>query len=279
MSDTKPSRRRFLWSSLAALALASCRKAPAPSQAATIQPPPPTGTGARTGAPRPPQPSHPRGWNQDVSFKGDPSRLGKITWNSGSSAQPYVAITFDDGPHVTNTPRLLDILKSRNVKATFYVLGPRVNAHPQIVRRMVAEGHEIGNHSWTHRVMSKLPDSAVYKEFKDTEQAVVAACGVKPKTQRPPYGAMTATQRAMLKERLGYPCIMWNVDPEDWKRPGASVVSSRILSNTRNGSIILLHDIHAASVDAVPAVLDGLIAKGFTFTTVSSLLSLSATPA
>jgi len=278
MSESSKSRRRFLWQSLAALAFASCRKAPAPSQAAVIQPPP-RPAGAGSGVPRTPGSTAPRGWNQDVSFKGDPSRLGKITWNSGSSAQPYIAITFDDGPHVTNTPRLLDILKSRNVKATFYVLGPRVNAHPEIVRRMVAEGHEIGNHSWTHRVMSKLPDSTVLKEFKDTEQAVIAACGVKPKTQRPPYGAMTTTQRAMLKERLGYPCIMWNVDPEDWKRPGASVVSSRILSSTRNGSIILLHDIHAGSVDAVPAVLDGLIARGHTFTTVSSLLNLASSPA
>jgi peptidoglycan/xylan/chitin deacetylase (PgdA/CDA1 family) len=123
--------------------------------------------------------------------------------------------------------------------------------------------------------MSKAPTAEMVEEFQDTHDAIIAACGVAPKSQRPPYGAMTKPQRALLKEKFGYPCILWDVDPLDWKKPGSSVVASRILSGTRNGSIILLHDIHAGSVEAVPAVLDGLLAKGFTFVTVSQLLAMS----
>jgi peptidoglycan/xylan/chitin deacetylase (PgdA/CDA1 family) len=225
--------------------------------------------------PGPQQPAAaPRGWNSDVA--GLPTgNVPNVSYSSGSRAQPYVALTFDDGPHATLTPRLLNILRDRNVKATFYVLGPNAKRNPGIMQRMVAEGHELGNHSWTHRVMSKAPTDAMVKEFQDTRDAIIAACGVAPKSQRPPYGAMTKPQRALLKEKFGYPCILWDVDPLDWKKPGSGVVASRILSDTRNGSIILLHDIHAGSVEAVPAVLDGLLAKGYTFVTVSQLLAMS----
>lgn len=235
------------------------------------------GTGSRShrGDAMPDAPAAPKGWNADVAGISASGNVPNVTYTSGSRAQPYVALTFDDGPHATLTPRLLDILRERNVKATFYVLGPRVKSSPSIMQRMVAEGHEVGNHSWTHRVMSKAPDAAVFKEFQDTHEAVLAACGVAPKTQRPPYGAMTKIQRSMLKDKFGYSAILWDVDPLDWKKPGSSVVASRILSGTRNGSIILLHDIHGGSVDAVPAVLDGLLAKGYTFVTVSQLLSMS----
>ena len=224
--------------------------------------------------PRPQTPAAPRGWNADVNVLPT-GNVPNVTYTAGSRSQPYVALTFDDGPHATLTPRLLNILRERNVKATFYVLGPNAKRNPGIMQRMVAEGHELGNHSWTHRVMSKAPTDAMMKEFQDTHDAIVAACGVAPKSQRPPYGAMTKPQRALLKEKFGYPCILWDVDPLDWKKPGSSVVASRIHSGTRNGSIILLHDIHAGSVEAVPAVLDGLIAKGHTFVTVSQLLAMS----
>lgn len=236
---------------------------------------------AATQSARPPrpqvaaQPAAPKGWNPDVAGLAGAAGVANVTYTAGSRSQAYVALTFDDGPHATLTPKLLDILAERNVKATFYVLGPRVKASPGVMQRMVAEGHEVGNHSWTHRVMSKAPDSVVFKEFQDTHDAVVAACGVAPKSQRPPYGSMTKVQRSMLKDKFGYPCILWDVDPLDWKKPGSGVVASRLLSGAKNGSILLLHDIHAGSVDAVPAVIDGLIAKGYTFVTVSQLVSMA----
>ena len=217
----------------------------------------------------------PKGWNPDVAIPAAET-TPNVTYTAGSRDKKLIALTFDDGPHSSLTPRLLQILRERNVKATFFVLGPLVKSQPDIVRQMTAEGHEVANHSWTHRLMTKASDPVVLKEFQDTHDAIVAACGVAPKVQRPPYGAMTKTQRLMLKEQLGYSCILWDVDPLDWKKPGASAVASRILNGTRNGSILLLHDIHSGSVDAVPAIVDGLLAQGYVFVTVSQLLASAA---
>ena len=197
-----------------------------------------------------------------------------VTHRSGPSSQPYVAMTFDDGPHPQNTPRLLNILRDRNIKATFYVIGNCVDRHPHIVRRIVAEGHEIGNHTYTHRRLTTLGSSEVRTEMRKTQAAIVRAAGVKPRTMRPPYGALRTDQRNTIFSEFGYPTIMWSVDPQDWKRPGPSIVSSRILSSSRNGSIILAHDLHKPTIDAMPRTFDGLLAKGFKFITVSQMLAL-----
>ena len=205
------------------------------------------------------------------------SQFGKntgVTVSRVAAAGPYVALTFDDGPHASNTPRLLDILRNRNVKATFYVIGKNVDLYPGIVRRTVAEGHEIGNHTYNHPKLSSMGMGAVNSELKRTENAVVRACGIAPKTMRPPYGALLQNQRQCIYDSFGYPTIMWSVDPLDWRRPGVSVVTSRILSGTTQGGIILLHDLHSSSVDAVPGVIDGLLRKGYRFVTVSQLLAM-----
>ncbi|MCP5538467.1 MAG: polysaccharide deacetylase family protein [Akkermansiaceae bacterium] len=198
-----------------------------------------------------------------------------VSHSRGRTTMPYIAITYDDGPHPQNTPRLLDMLRERNIKATFYVIGRNVNMYPHIVRRIVAEGHEVGNHTWTHRKLTALSDDSVRMEMSKTRDAIVAASGVKPRTMRPPYGALRQDQRAWIYKEYGYPTILWNVDPEDWKRPGTSVVTSRIVNGTRNGSIVLAHDLHKPTVDAMPATLDGLLRRGFKFVTVSQLLALN----
>ena len=167
------------------------------------------------------------------------------------------------------------MLRKRNIKATFYVTGRNVNLYPQLTRRIVAEGHEIGNHTWTHRKLTVLSKAEVRKEMNTTRDAIIAACGVKPRTMRPPYGALRQDQRAWIYKEYGYPTILWSVDPEDWKRPGISVVTSRIVNNTRNGGIVLAHDLHKSTVDAMPGTLDGLLRKGFKFVTVSQLLALN----
>jgi len=197
-----------------------------------------------------------------------------VTHRSGPSSQPYVAMTFDDGPHPQNTPRLLNMLRDRNIKATFYVIGGNVDRHPHIVRRIVAEGHEIGNHTYTHRKLTSLGAGDVRTEMSKTQAAIVRAAGVKPRTMRPPYGALRVDQRNTIFSEFGYPTIMWSVDPQDWKRPGPSVVCSRILANSGNGSIILAHDLHKPTVDAMPRTFDGLLGKGFKFITVSQMLAL-----
>lgn len=186
----------------------------------------------------------------------------------------YIAITFDDGPHPQNTPRLLDMLAARNIKATFYVIGRSVDLHPGVLRRTVAEGHEIGNHSQTHRLLSKLSDSELRQEMQRCQDAVGRAAGVRMRTMRPPYGGLLQNQRQLVHSEFGYPTILWSVDPLDWKRPGPSVVTSRILAGTNAGSIVLAHDLHSQTVDAMPATLDGLLRKGFKFVTVSQLIAM-----
>jgi peptidoglycan/xylan/chitin deacetylase (PgdA/CDA1 family) len=209
-----------------------------------------------------------------MSLSSDFSRASGISFSRVLVSGNYIAMTFDDGPHPQNTPRLLDILRARNVKATFYVIGRSVDLYPQIVRRTVAEGHEIGNHSYTHRLLSKLGDSELRQEMSRCHEAVGRAAGVRMRTMRPPYGGLLQRQRELVHAEFGYPTILWAVDPLDWKRPGPSVVTSRILSGTNAGSIVLAHDLHAQTVDAMPATIDGLLKRGFKFVTVSQLLAM-----
>ena len=199
----------------------------------------------------------------------------KVSWSRANVSDKYVALTFDDGPVSANTTRVLNMLKMRNIKATFYVIGTRVKNNPSLMRRMVAEGHEVGNHTWTHGKLTGMSDSMVRSELNRTRDAIVATTGIKPRTMRPPYGALSTRQRNWIFNEYGYPTILWDVDPEDWKKPGTSVIKSRIVNNAKSGSIILLHDLHISTVDAVPSTLDALLRKGYKFVTVSQLIAMS----
>jgi len=212
---------------------------------------------------------------QDSSPTQTPSSAKAATYAQARIDQPYIAMTFDDGPSAENTPRLLEMLKQRNIKATFFLIGQNVASNPDLVRRILAEGHEIGNHSWTHPQLSKLSDDRVTAEITQTQDAIKDASGFTPTLLRPPYGAITPRQREWIESRFGLNIILWSVDPFDWKRPGASVITQRILSQTRPGAIILSHDIHKQTVDAMPATLDALIAKGYKFATVSQLIAMN----
>ncbi len=185
-----------------------------------------------------------------------------------------VALTFDDGPHATLTPRLLDILKERNVKATFFLVGTNVEAHPDIVKRIVTEGHEVASHSLTHPNLGKMAEGSVTEQLERTHRAIKAACGVDVVSFRPPYGSFTVTQRAWAASRFGYRTILWDVDPLDWKVRDSAKVEAEILRGTTPGSIVLMHDIHKTTVDAVPSVIKGLAEKGLEFVTVSALVAM-----
>ena len=202
-----------------------------------------------------------------------PAPSSKITYSSCHVDGPFIAITFDDGPHAANTPRLLDMLKERKVHATFFMCGENVVQYPQMVKRMIAEGHEVANHSYSHPQLTKLGDEGVRSQLQKTDDAIVAACGVKPVLLRPPYGAFTERQQRWAFGEFKYKTILWDVDPLDWKVRNASHVENEILKRTVAGSIILAHDIHKSTVDAMPATLDGLLAKGFKFVTVTELLA------
>ena len=199
----------------------------------------------------------------------------QITFNSVYVEGPFIAITFDDGPHGTLTPKLLDLLAARKIKATFFVVGQCVAEYPAIVARAAREGHEIANHSWSHPNLGKMSDEGVKRELQKTDDAIKAASGVRPTLLRPPYGSITARQKAWIHDTLGYRTIIWDVDPLDWKRPGVSVVTSRIVNETRPGSIILAHDIHPPTIEAMPATFEQLQTKGFKFVTVSELLAMA----
>jgi len=199
----------------------------------------------------------------------------KITFTEVNVDGPYIAMTFDDGPHATNTPKLLEMAAKRHIKLTFFVLGECVEQNPTVLQREVAEGHEIGNHSWSHPNLAKLSDEAVRSQLRRTEDIIVKTAGVKPKLMRPPYGELTKRQRIWVNHDFGYKVILWDVDPLDWKRPGPSVVARRIIAGTRAGSIILSHDIHPPTIEAMPRVFDALLARGFKFVTVSELLAMN----
>jgi len=200
-----------------------------------------------------------------------------ITFNSVHVDGPYIALTFDDGPNATLTPKLLDLLAAKHLKATFFVVGQNAADHPEILKRAVREGHEIANHSWSHPNLAKMSDEAVRRELQKTDDAISAAIGKRPTLLRPPYGSITAHQKKWIHEEFGYRIIIWDVDPLDWKRPGPSVVTARILKETHAGSIVLSHDIHPPTIEAMPATFDQLIKKGFKSVTVTELLAM-ATP-
>jgi len=200
-----------------------------------------------------------------------------ITFNSVHTDGPYIAMSFDDGPSATLTPKLLDLLAARHIKATFFVIGENVMEHPEIVSRAAREGHEIGNHSWSHPNLAKMSQESVRSQLQRTDDAIKNATGERPTLMRPPYGSVTDREKHWIHAEFGYRIILWDVDPYDWKRPGPVVVRNRILKETRPGSIVLSHDIHPGTIEAMPSTLDALEAKGFKFVTVSELISM-ATP-
>lgn len=190
-----------------------------------------------------------------------------------------VALTFDDGPHPTLTPQLLDILAAHRARATFYVIGRNAERYPQLLQRMVAEGHEIGNHTWSHPSLFGHGDSALLREIDRTNDAVRAAVGFTPVSLRPPYGNLYPRQARMLYDARAMTTVLWSVDPQDWQRPGSSVVADRILRASGSGAVILSHDIHGPTVRAMPAVLAGFAARGLVPVQVSELVGLRPWPA
>ncbi|MDA7424629.1 polysaccharide deacetylase family protein [Thalassococcus lentus] len=207
-----------------------------------------------------------------IALPKDVAQRDAATVMAVRTTTPVVAMTFDDGPHPKLTPLLLDMLKQRKLRATFYLIGNRVVTWPDIVRRIADEGHEIGNHSWSHPNLAKRSTTSVLNEIDRTSDAIFKITGRPPVTFRPPYGSFTRRQRLMLYEERNLPTILWSVDPQDWRRPGASVVASRILKGSRPGAIILSHDIQSGTVKAMPRTLDGLSDRGMKFGTVSQMM-------
>ena len=186
-----------------------------------------------------------------------------------------VALTYDDGPTPGVTDVILDQLAAHNSHATFFVIGRRVQLFPDLARRIVREGHEIANHSFTHPNLSKLPSSKVFKEIEMTQKTIEDICGVTPKYFRPPYGAFRVSQGEITRN-LDLQVILWSLDPEDWRLPGITTIANRIVTNTSAGEIILCHDLHTQTALASQLFIPR-ISENYTLVSLSGLLRSSRT--
>lgn len=180
-----------------------------------------------------------------------------------------VALTFDDGPDGNTTPQALDILAKYKIKATFFVQGKNIAGNEAILKRMQAEGHEVGNHSWNHPVLTQLSLEDAKKQITDTESAITSVLGKSSKLMRPPYGAISDD----IRNSLDLSFIMWDVDSLDWKSKNETAILTEVQRQVKNGSIILMHDIHAETVNALPKIIDYLKEQGYHFVTVPEMLN------
>ncbi|WP_281889624.1 polysaccharide deacetylase family protein [Paenibacillus sp. YYML68] len=198
----------------------------------------------------------------------------------GSSNSKQVALTFDDAPDLKYTAQVLDILKTYKVKATFFLLGNQAEKYPQLVKRMIDEGHVIGNHSYSHQLFTKLSDESFAAQVNQTEDVLSPMIGYAPKLIRPPYGEITESQLLWAKNN-GYLVVNWNVDSLDWKQLKAEQVSANILKRVKSGAIILQHsgggpkqDL-SGTVKALPRIIEKLQDDGYELVPLTKLLDVA----
>ena len=182
----------------------------------------------------------------------------------------YVALTFDDGPKRGTTDVLLDGLRERGVSATFFLIGSQIAANRDLVARMAAEGHQVGNHTWSHRRLQGAGKAVLEAELGRTDELLTAILGEGDYWVRPPYGQLEEWERTLVD----VPLVQWNVDTRDWESRDTDKVVAAILEAAEPGSIILLHDIYDTSVEAALRAVDALQREGYWFVTVEELLQL-----
>lgn len=185
----------------------------------------------------------------------------------------YVALTFDDGPHPNVTPEILQTLKEHDIKATFFMLGSQVEKYPDTAAQVAREGHEIGNHTYHHPNLRKQPYAEMMEEVRKTNEKIEQATGVTPELFRPPYGIYT-NEVLDYAGASGYSMVLWSVDSLDWKSRNAEAIHKVVTQQIANESIVLLHDIHATTAEALPALIHTLKKEGYSFLTVSELLAI-----
>ncbi|SIS48015.1 polysaccharide deacetylase family protein [Salimicrobium flavidum] len=173
------------------------------------------------------------------------------------SDENHVALTFDDGPHPKHTPEILDLLDEYDQTATFFLLGSRVDFYPQLTEKILEQGHEIGNHTWTHRDLRTLTPEEIEEELSRTQEAIEAASGYTPRVYRPPYGA----ENQKVKNAAALPSILWTLDTEDWKSTDTPAIRKHIEGNVEKGSVILMHDVQGISPEVLKEVLEVLEEK------------------
>jgi len=190
----------------------------------------------------------------------------------GNRARQEIALTIDDGPHEPLCRQILDILKARDVRATFFVVGKRVAERPDLVRRMVAEGHEVGNHTQNHYHLDTLEPEKVRREINASDLHFYRATGRRFHLLRPPGVRYNDTVLRIANER-GYVTVSWNCAAEDYANVSPDFIVNRVLNRVENGSIILLHDEYPCTVAALPRLIEALRQEGYRFVTISEMLA------
>lgn len=201
----------------------------------------------------------------------------EIVWEVPTE-EKVIALTFDDGPDPNDTPAILDLLREYEAKATFFVVGKRVEQYPHLVVRETLEGHEIANHTYNHPYFSRrAAGDKIIAEMERTNEAIFQVTGQKPRLFRPP-GGFYSEQMVRISKNLHYKIVLWSwhQDTEDWSTPGVQKIVRKVLNNARNGDIVLFHDYvegETQTVAALKQILPELKRRGFRFVTVSELLT------
>jgi len=188
--------------------------------------------------------------------------------DSDLADKKLIALTFDDGPHQTLTPKLLDILAEHEVPATFFVIGSLVEYYPELVSRAFQEGHQIGNHTYNHKNLSNLSVEEIRKEISETADLIESATGSKPNILRPPYGSYNDEVLTHADAAV----IMWSLDTEDWKHRDSDLVYDAVVNQAQDGDIVLFHDIHETTIATIEAIILQLKDEGYTFVTIQQLI-------
>ncbi len=199
-----------------------------------------------------------------------------------NTTRKVIALTFDDGPHAKTTAQILDVLREKKVHATFFILGENINHSPKLLAQELNDGHEIGNHGYTHNYLNQMSESDVEKEIIETEKEItetektVVNAVPKPVVFRPPGGLYNKKVLEAALD-LGYTTILWTIDPRDWAHTPTQRIVDNVLANAKPGSIILLHDglYPLFTPEAIKYIIDNLQQQGYEFVTVSELLQLS----
>ncbi len=211
--------------------------------------------------------------------KGYNPRTDRAVRYSLPTTEKKIALTFDDGPLPGKTEAILDVLRENGVRATFFMIGSQVEENPELAKRVGDEGHEIGNHTFTHDGIRTKTKKELCREIEKTEAAIAEACGKKTLLFRPPTGWCSATVSAAAKEN-GYEIVMWSVDTEDWQGRSAEKIISTVLKTVRPGAIILMHDgIYRKShtAEALSVLIPRLREEGYEFVTAGELIEAAMT--
>ena len=181
--------------------------------------------------------------------------------------KPMVALTFDDGPNKGTTIPILDTLKEYNGVGTFFILGNRVKNNESVLKRMVSEESEIGNHSFNHKQLTTISSAEVKSQIDKTQDVILEVIGSKPRVMRPTYGSYNSN----LRSQIDMPMILWSIDTLDWKSKDANLIATHVLDNVKDGDIILMHDIYSSTAEAVEILVPELLSRGYQLVTVSEL--------